>query len=105
VPSPARPPSPPVEPGTREGARYRKLARSRGKAKAQIALGNTQMRVYHKLLSTPGTRYEDLGADYYERRRHVSRQTSYHVGKLASLGYEVTLCARPEPGQEPAAAG
>ena len=25
---------------TREGARYRKLARSRGKAKAQVALGN-----------------------------------------------------------------
>jgi hypothetical protein len=32
--------------GTREGARYRKLARSRGKAKACVAPGNTQMRVY-----------------------------------------------------------
>ena len=43
---------------TREGARYRKLARSRGKGKAQVALGNTQLRVYHKLLSNPacGTR-------------------------------------------------
>src|SRR6478672_3183745 len=32
---------------------------SRGKAKAQVALGNTQLRVYHKLLSNPGTRYHD----------------------------------------------
>ena len=30
--------------GTREGARYRKLARSRGKAKACVALGNTVKR-------------------------------------------------------------
>jgi transposase len=85
---------------TREGARYRKLARSRGKAKAQVALGNTQMRVYHKLLSTPGARYEDLGADYYDKQRSHARQTSYHVGKLSSLGYEVTLCRRPEPAGE-----
>ena len=50
---------------TREGARYRRLARRRGKAKAQVALGNTQLKVYHALLSNPGTRYEDLGPDYY----------------------------------------
>jgi transposase len=83
----------------REGARYRKLARSRGKAKACVALGNTQMRVYHRLLSSPGARCEDLGPDYYERHRAIARQTTYHVGKLSSLGYEVTLC-RPEPAGE-----
>jgi len=38
---------------TREGARYRRLARRRGKAKAQVAVGNTQLKVYHKLLSSP----------------------------------------------------
>jgi transposase len=43
---------------TREGARYRRLARRRGKAKAQVAVGNTQLKVYHKLLSNPGMRYE-----------------------------------------------
>ncbi|MGH3226621.1 MAG: IS110 family transposase [Streptosporangiaceae bacterium] len=91
---------------TREGARYRKLARSRGKAKACVAVGNTQMRVYHKLLSTPGARYEDLGADYYERRRHVARQTSYHVGKLSDLGYKVTIePVDPETGELTAAGG
>ena len=42
---------------TREGARYRRLARRRGKAKALVAVGNTQLKVYHKLLSSPGMRY------------------------------------------------
>jgi transposase len=83
---------------TREGARYRKLARTRGKTKACVALGNTQMRVYHKLLSSPGMRYEDPGPDYYDQQRSHARQVSHHVGKLGSLGYEVTLCRRAEPG-------
>ena len=38
---------------TREGARHRRLARRRGKAKACVATGNTQMRVFHVLLSQP----------------------------------------------------
>jgi transposase len=76
---------------TREGARYRKLARSRGKAKACVALGNTQMRACHKLLSTPGARYEDLGPGYYDKRRSHARQVSHHTGKLSDLGYRVTL--------------
>ena len=87
---------------TREGARYRRLARRRGKAKACVAVGNTQLKVYHKLLSNPGMRYQDLGADYYERRRQIGRQISHHVGKLGALGFEVTLCRIPEPAPEPA---
>ena len=82
---------------TREGARYRRLARRRGAAKACVATGNTQLKVYHKLLSNPGMRYEDLGPDYYERRRDLRRQVAHHVGKLGSLGFEVTLCRIPEP--------
>ncbi len=80
---------------TREGARYRRLSRRRGKARARVAVGNTQMRVYHVLLSHPGMRYEDLGWDYYERERDTARQVSHHVGKLAALGYEVTLARLP----------
>ena len=80
---------------TREGARYRRLARRRGKAKARVAVGNTQMRVCHVLLSHPGMRYHDLGWDYYERERDTARQVSHHDGKLAALGYEVTLARLP----------
>ena len=89
---------------TREGARYRRLSRKRGKAKAQVALGNTQMRVYHKLLSSPGMRYEDLGWDYYERERNTARQVAHHAGKLASLGYQVTLSKLPGPSEDTPAA-
>jgi len=85
---------------TREGARYRKLARSRGKAKACVAVGNTQMRVYHKLLSTPGARYRDLGPGYHEQQRARDRQVSHHVGKLSDLGYKVTIePLDPETGE------
>jgi transposase len=82
---------------TREGARYRRLSRRRGKAKAQVAVGNTQLKVYHKLLSNPGMRYEDLGPDYYETKAAIRRQIAHHVGKLGALGFEVTLCRIPEP--------
>ena len=82
---------------TREGARYRHIARRRGKAKALVAVGNTQLNVYHALLSHPGTRYRDLGPDYYERQASVRRQIAHHVGKLGALGFEVTLCRIPEP--------
>jgi transposase len=85
---------------TREGARYRRLARRRGKAKAQVALGNTQLKVYYKLLSNPRMRYQDLGPDYYDRQASTRRQIAHHVGRLGALGFEVTLCRIPEP--EPA---
>jgi transposase len=91
---------------TREGARYRRLARRRGKAKAQVAIGNTQLKVCRKLLSNPGMRYTDLGPDYYERQASTRRQVAHHIGKLGALGFEVTLCRIPEPdpaGHAPAA--
>jgi transposase len=87
---------------TREGARHRRIARRRGKLKAQAALGNTQLKVYHKLLSSPGMRYCDLGPDYYQRQRDTRRQIAHHVGKLGALGFEVTLCRIPEPEPDPA---
>jgi transposase len=75
---------------TREGARYRRLAKRIGKAKAQVALGNTQLKVYHALLSDPANRYVDLGADFYDKR-NTTRQTRSHVRRLEALGYHVEL--------------
>lgn len=88
---------------TREGARHRRIARRRGKAKAVVATGNTQMRVFHALLSKPGTRYQDLGPDYYDTQRQHMRQVSHHVASLSALGYEVTLCHTPAPEPAPTA--
>ena len=82
---------------TREGARYRQLARRIGKDKAQVAVSNTQLKVYHKLLSSPGTRYHDLGAGYYEQRAQARRKTRYHLAQLDALGYDVALVPRPSP--------
>ena len=84
---------------TREDARHRRLARRRGTAKACVATGNTQLKA-SQLLADPGMRYQDLGPDYYERQRDVRRQVAHHVGKLESLGFEVTLCRIPEPGPD-----
>jgi transposase len=81
---------------TREGARYRKLARSRGKGKAQVAVGNTQLKVYHKLLSNPGMRYEDLGPDYYNRQAAVRRKIAYHVREI-----EASASTSPSPAPNP----
>ena len=97
MPSPARPPWRPGRTQTREGARYRRLARRRGTAKACVATGNTQLKACHKLLSSPGMRYQDLGPDYYERQRDIRRQIAHHIGKLGDLGFEVTLCRTPGP--------
>jgi len=72
---------------TREGARYRRLSRRRGKGKACVALGSTQMKVYHKLLSDPGMRYEDLGADYYDDRAAARRQLRAPEKRARELGY------------------
>ena len=98
----ARPPSPPACTQTREGARYRRLARRLGKPKAQVAVGNTQLKVLHKLLSNPGMRHEDLGPHDYERRASLRRQIHHHVTHLESLGFEVTLCRTPDPQPGPA---
>ena len=72
---------------TREGARYRRLSRRRGKAKACVAVGSTQMKVYHKLLSSPGMRYQDLGADYYDQRAGAHRQVRALEKRARELGY------------------
>jgi len=89
---------------TREGARHRRLARRRGKAKACVATGNTQMRVFHVLLSNPGMRYEDPGADWYDNQQQRARKLSRLVGALDAMGYDVTLSRKPGPGPEAASA-
>ena len=85
---------------TREGARYRRLARRRGKPKAQVAVGNTQLKVLHKLLSNPGMRYEDLGADYYERQRDVRRQSPTTSASSAPSASKSPSPASPTPNPD-----
>jgi len=75
------------------GARYRRLTRRMPKKKALVATGNSMLTIIHALLSDPGARYTDLGADYYETRMHARRQARNHVRSLERLGYQVTIQA------------
>jgi transposase len=66
------------------------------------------VKVYHKLVSSPGMRYQDLGADYYDKRAQANRKARYHLTKLDALGYDVILTPRAGTdgvgtGQAPAA--
>ena len=86
---------------TREGARYRKLARTRGKNKACVALGNTQLKVYHKLLSSPGMRYEDLGPDYYDNRARPAARSPTTSASSKPSASKSPSAASPNPTPPP----
>ena len=45
------------------GARYRRLARRRGKNKAIVAVGRSLLVIIWHLLADPSTRFHDLGAN------------------------------------------
>jgi uncharacterized membrane protein len=58
------------------------------------------MRACHALLSHPGTRYQDLGAGYYERHADTRRRARSHVRDLERLGCKVTIeVPDPETGE------
>jgi transposase len=73
------------------GARYRRIARRRGKKKAIVAVGRSMLVVIWNVLSDPQTRFEDLGADYYDRRVNTTTSKRNHVRALEALGYHVTI--------------
>ena len=73
------------------GARYRRIARRRGKKKAAVAVGRSQLVIIWHLLSDPETQFNDLGADHYDRRVSTTAKKRSHVRGLESLGYTVTL--------------
>ena len=73
------------------GARYRRLARRRGKKKAIVAVGRSILIVVWHLLADPDTEFQDLGADHYDRHVNTSAKRHNHVRQLEALGYRVTL--------------
>ena len=73
------------------GARYRRIARRRGKKKAIVAVGRSILVIVWHLLAEPGTRFHDLGGDFYDNRVDPQRSTRVHIRRLEALGYRVTL--------------
>jgi hypothetical protein len=73
------------------GERYRRIARRRGKRRANVAIGRSALIIVWHLLSDPAARYHDLGADYHDTRITSERKTRNHGRQLQALGYRVTL--------------
>ena len=73
------------------GARYRRIARRRGKKKAVVAIGRSQLVIIWHLLAEPDARFHDLGPDHYDRRASTGAQKRSHTRALEALGYRVTL--------------
>jgi transposase len=73
------------------GARYRRLARRRGKKKAIVAVGRSILVIVWHLLADPDSQFHDLGADHYDRHVNTGAKRRAHVRQLEALGYRVTL--------------
>ena len=75
--------------GTYLSSQYHRLAGRRGKKRAIVAVGHSQLvSAYHMLRD--GVEYEDLGEGHFDKL-HTRRQTRYHVTRLERMGYQVTL--------------
>jgi transposase len=73
------------------GARYRRLARRRGKKKAILAVGRSILVIIWHILADPDTRFHELGADHYDRHVNTLAKRRNHIRQLEALGYKVTL--------------
>ena len=71
-------------------ARYRNLARRRGRKRAVLGVGHTILKITYHLLADPEKQYADLGADYYETRSK-ERLAASLIRRLHKLGYTVNF--------------
>ena len=73
------------------GARYRRIARRRGKKKAIVAVGRSMLVIIWHVLADPDTRFHELGADHYDQHANTAAKRRNHIRQLEALGYHVTL--------------
>ncbi len=75
-------------------ALYRRLAGRRGKKRALVAVGRTILQMTYYMIKR-GSKYKDLGADYYERRdpeglaKHLTK-------RIEKLDFTVTYLPLPK---------
>ena len=77
------------------GERYARIARRRGKAKAQVAVARSILVIIWHLLKDPAARFTDLGYGYYQARTDTDRKIRNHIRQIQALGFEVTLTKTP----------
>ena len=73
------------------GERYHRIARRRGKAKAQVAVARSILVIIWHLLADPAARFTDLGYGYYQDRTDKDRKLRNHIRQIQALGFTVTL--------------
>jgi transposase len=75
--------------GTALQARYYRIKRHRGHKKAVVAVGHQILEIAFYVMRD-GVTYQELGADYFDRRDR-ERTTRRHIKQLEALGFKVTL--------------
>lgn len=70
-------------------ARYHRIKRHRGHKKAVVAVGHHMLEIAYYIMRD-GVTYNELGADYFDRR-HAARTVRRHVRQLEALGFRVTI--------------
>ena len=74
------------------GERYHRIARRRGKAKAQVAVARSILVIIWHLLNNPAARFNDLGPGYYQARTDKDKKIKNHIRQLeALLGHTITI--------------
>jgi transposase len=73
------------------GERYGRIARRRGKAKAQVAVARSILVIIWHLLADPAARFTDLGPGYHQARLDTDRKLRNHLRQIQALGFTVTL--------------
>jgi transposase len=71
--------------------RHTRIARHRGKARAQVTVARSILVIIWHLLSDPEARYTDLGYGYHAARIDKDRKLKNHIRQIEALGFAVTL--------------
>ena len=81
--------------GTYLAAHYARLRGRRGSKKAAVAVGHSILVICYHVLER-GVPYEELGEEYFDRRRSSEAYTKRLVRKLERLGHKVELEPLPQ---------
>jgi len=73
------------------GERHGRIARRRGRAKAQVAIARSILVIIWHLLAGPQDRFTDLGPDYYASRTDKDKKIRNHIRQLQAPGMDVTI--------------
>ena len=73
------------------GERHGRIARRRGKAKAQVAVARSILVIIWHLLADPAARFTDLGPGYHQARTDTNRKLRNHIRQIQALGFTIAL--------------